>query len=156
MQKVYEQIQPELTFFMKAQDEINQQARIDYNIYYASQTEYSTGLKGVHSAVVLSLSSPFKPQRGFTKQEVVDMFNQTLTESIAAVQEPSVLECINDKDEILFIFDAMLVDVALMKHHIHGEEFKSLIQKYSIIEDPVCKANLESVVAKLHEINETF
>lgn len=49
------------------------------------------------------------------------------------VQDPTVLECIADKDEILFIFDALIADYAYMKYSIHGEEFKATLSKYDIL-----------------------
>ena len=55
------------------------------------------------------------------------MFMECSKLALENVQQPSVLECIADKDEILFIFDALLVDYAFLNHQIHSEEFKSIL-----------------------------
>ena len=66
------------------------------------------------------------------------------------------MECIADKDEILFIFDALIVDYALMNYSIHGEEFKATLSKYDVLNDANVKPYLNSVIEKLHELNEKF
>lgn len=73
---VYQQIEPELKSFIEAQEKVTQLAKIDYNIYYASQQEYTVGKQGVYDTVVLSMASPFKSQRGFTKDKAREMFIQ--------------------------------------------------------------------------------
>lgn len=55
------------------------------------------------------------------------MFKECSGLALKRVQEQTVLDCIADKDEILFIFDALLVDYALLNHNIHSEEFKASI-----------------------------
>lgn len=61
-----------------------------------------------------------------------------------------------DKDEILFIFDGLIVDYALMKYNIHGDEFKSTLSKHDVLNDESVKSYLNTVVNKLHELNEKF
>eukprot|EP00347_Sterkiella_histriomuscorum_P020740 403336654 len=153
---VYAQIQPELQSFIQAQDQINSLAKIDYNIYYATEQEYTNGLQGMRDAVLLSMASPFKSQRGFSKEKAIEMFMECSKLALENVQQDAVIQCIGDKNEIPLIFDALFVDYAFLNYHIHSEEFKSTLQKHNVLSDSNVKAQLEKVTAKLHEINETF
>jgi len=114
---------------------VNQLAKIDYNIYYATQQEYTVDKQGIYDTVILSMASPFKSQRAFTYEKAKDMFMQCSQLAIKQVQEQRVLDLIGEKDEILFIFDAMLMDYALINYHIHSEEFKATIARHGLPTD---------------------
>lgn len=84
------------------------------------------------------------------------MFKDCCSQALTRVQEQVILECIGDKDEILFIFDGLIVDYALLKYNIHGDEFKSLLSKHDVLNDGNVKSYLDTVVNKLHELNERY
>jgi hypothetical protein len=60
--------------------------------------------------------SPFKSQRAFSKDKAKEIFLQITNMALSKVQEQEILDQIAEKDEILFIFDALLVDYALLHH----------------------------------------
>lgn len=76
--------------------------------------------------------------------------------AIKQVQEQRVLDLIGEKDEILFIFDAMFMDYALINYHIHSEEFKATIARHGLPTDKTLQSHIQGIVDKLHEINEKF
>ncbi|CDW72289.1 UNKNOWN [Stylonychia lemnae] len=155
-EKVYDQLHPEIHSFMEAQDHILTLAKVDRAIYNASQKVYTNGLEGIHDAIILALSSPFKAQRGFGKQETINMLIQITNKALQKVQEKEVLECILEKDEIIFIYDALVGDYAQLDYQVHAEEFKALISKHQLLKDSQVIAQIDKFVQKLHELNEKY
>jgi hypothetical protein len=72
------------------------------------------------------------------------------------VQSKEILEEIAQKDEILIIFDALLVDYALLNHNVVGEELKATVSKYDLGWSAGMSTFIQSIVDKLFELNETF
>lgn len=82
------------------------------------------------------------------------MFIECSEEALKQAQSDSVKQLVGEKDEILFIFDSMLVDYALIKHEIHSEEFKATIARHGLSEDKVIKPKIQALVNELHNLNE--
>lgn len=52
------------------------------------------------------------------------------------MQNQDVLDQISEKDEILLIYDALLVDYALINDNMHSEEFKATVSKFDLTTAP--------------------
>ena len=70
------------------------------------------------------------------------------------VQNKSILEMIEEKDEVLFIFDSLFMDYAYIDYDVHCEEFRATISKHDLINDPLLISQINTLVQKLYEINE--
>ena len=90
----------------------------------------------------MSLSSPFKSQRAFPREKAVEIFTHASRLALAKVQDKEILEQIAEKDEILFIFDALLVDYAYLHYQVHSEEFKATVSKYGLSQDPKLQSHI--------------
>jgi len=44
---------------------------------------------------------------------------------------------IEEKDEVLFIFDSLFMDHAYLEYNVHCEEFRATISKHDIPNDPL-------------------
>ena len=53
------------------------------------------------------------------------------------VQDKTILEMIEEKDEVLFIFDSLCMDYAYIDYDVHCEEFRATISKHDIPNDPL-------------------
>ena len=72
------------------------------------------------------------------------------------VQTPEVLAQISQRDEILLIFDALLVDFAYIHHSVHSEEFRATVTKFDITSEPSLQSHINAIVTKLFELNSQY
>lgn len=54
---------------------------------------------------------------------------------------------------MLLVFDALLVDFALIKDDVPSEEFKSTVTKFDLTKEPALQTHVDAIVDKLHELN---
>ncbi len=52
------------------------------------------------------------------------------------MQNANVLEQISEKDEILLIYDALLVDYAFINDNMNSEELKATVSKFDLTTAP--------------------
>jgi hypothetical protein len=73
------------------------------------------------------------------------------------VSDPQVLnlEAMKEKDMVILAFDSLLVDYAYIEHSLPSEEFRSLVTKFNLTQEPEVKSLIESIVDKLFELNDT-
>lgn len=64
---VVTQLDIEAEYFGRAQGEVKQVAKVNDTAFYASHNEYSNDKQSLRDTIEFSLTSPFKPLRGFTK-----------------------------------------------------------------------------------------
>ena len=133
-----------------------QLSKVNRNTYNESTEKYTNEKDSILDAVHNSLLSPFLSQRAFTKEEAQTLFQECATLALERVQSKEILEEIAQKDEILIIFDALLVDYALLNHNVSGEELKATVSKYDLGWSAGMKTFIQSIVDKLFELNETF
>jgi hypothetical protein len=58
-----------------------------------------------------------------------------------------------DKDEILVIFDYLLVDYVYLKYKLHSEEFKALFTHYDLMNDTVARKHIDNIVERIYQIH---
>ena len=133
-----------------------QLSKVNRNTYNESTEKYTNEKDSILDAVHNSLLSPFISQRAFTKEEAQTLFQECATLALERVQSKEILEEIAQKDEILIIFDALLVDYALLNHNVSGEELKATVSKHDLGWSAGMKTFIQSIVDKLFELNETF
>ena len=67
-----------------------------------------------------------------------------------------MLSQISQKDEILLVFDALLVDYAYIHYTLHSEEFRATVTKFNLTKDPSLQDHLNAIVDKLFELNSRY
>lgn len=131
-------------------------AKVTGHLYNQSHEKFTNEKDSILEAVQNSLLSPFISQRAFTLDEARSMFKESATLALERVQSKDILDEIAQKDEILIIFDTLLVDYAYLNHGIVGDEFKATLSKYDLAWDKQTSTFIQSVVNQLFVLNEQF
>lgn len=72
--KLAQQLENEAEYYGRAQDEVKQIARVNDSVFFSSHNEYSNDKQSLRDTIEFSLTSPFKPMRGFTRSQAADLF----------------------------------------------------------------------------------
>ena len=97
-----------------------------------SHSEYTNDREGLKDIFTLTLTSPFTSQRVMTESNAHEIFLSASNKALDTVQKQEVLDQITEKDEILLIFDALLVDYAFINDNLHSEELKATVSKFDL------------------------
>ena len=131
-------------------------SKVSKHTYNESCVKYTNEKDSILEAIHNSLLSPFVTLRGFSKVEAIDLFKDCVQSALTKVSSREILDEIAQKDEILIIFDALMVDYALLNHNISGDEFKATVSKYDLGWTVSQQPFIQSIVDKLFNLNEQF
>jgi hypothetical protein len=56
---------------------------------------------------------------------------------------------ITEKDEVLIFYDAIMVDTVMADHSLHSEEFRALVTKFNLFNEPSLKDHIDTIVDKI-------
>ena len=121
-----------------------------------SHSEYTNDREGLKDIFTLTLTSPFVSQRAFPEDKARSIFLEASDQALITVQKQEVLDQISEKDEILLIFDALLVDYAFIAENVHSEELKATVSKFDLATQPSLQIHIDAIVDKLYELNSQY
>ena len=147
-------MQIEIDSFIEAQNTVCQISKLNINVFMNTNTTLPSDKKAIHDLLNISLTSPFKSQRAFSRERAIEIFKACSNYALDKVQEQSVIDQLTDKDEVLIIFDTLLVDYAMIHFGINCEEFKATVSKYDLLNDRELKPQVTAIVDKISELHE--
>ena len=142
-------MQSEIEGFIDAQNLICEKSNLSLQVFIATNKALPNDSEAIYDLVQISLSSPFVAESKISKSKVIEILKNSSTLALQKVSEESVISSLEDKDEVLIIFDILLVDFVFKNYGIHIEEFKALITSWNLLEDTQGKSIIKNIVEKI-------
>lgn len=97
--------------------------------------------------------SPFITTSTTTKEKAIEIFQKITPLAIEKLHEQIVRDQVQSHDDILIFFDNILSDFAFLRYQLHSEEFKSIVSKYNLLDDPALSKTVEQIIETIVKLS---
>ena len=131
-----EQQQNEVDTYTDAMNLICQTAKIGTEEFLNTYKNQESGKDQILSELFNQCMSPFKSQRAFSKEEVVEMFANVSALTLKKLNEIETLYPETDAQDYFIYFDKIITDFALQQHGVNCIEFWASVWKHNLFSEP--------------------
>jgi hypothetical protein len=132
-------------------------ARINPNVYMSSHNEYTNDKEGLKDFLILTFTSPFSASRALSCDEAKKILIECTSQALKEVQSEELSSLISEKDDILVIYELLVLDFVYINHTINSEEFKAIVSKHDLLtSDEESIEHIREMANVLYELNSKF
>ncbi len=157
IEQLFSSFSNEISNYNQAQTQVLDLARINPNVYMASHNEYTNDKEGLKDFLILTFTSPFIASRPLSKDEAKKILIECTTQALKEVQMEELSSLIHEKDDILVIYELLVLDYVNINHSINCEDFKAIVSKHDLLtEDKESIEHIQEIANVLYELNSKF
>lgn len=122
-----------------------------------SHNEYTNDQEGLKDFLILTFTSPFVASRPLCEADAKNILLECTKLALKEVQNEELLDLIKEKDDILVIYELLVLDFVNINHSMNCEDFKAIVSKYDLLtKDKESIEHIQNIANDLYELNSKF
>jgi hypothetical protein len=154
---VSELMKQEFDSYNEAVGLVCESAKISQTVFHDTYGKEPIDENAILQELTNQFSSPFKSQRGFSRERAIEMFKNVANLALTKLEDEEVVSAALSHDDLVIYFEALTSDFA-KKHYnnIGCEEFKASLARYDILQAPEVKDLVERIIKTIARLAPNF